>query len=107
MDPAWIVALTALAGVLAGLLTWVGRTTWRVFRKTDQFLEDWNGIPADRGHEARAGVMERLARLEHQVNDVQAQVHLNSGHSLRDVVTRTEEAVGRLESSVKQIKDRP
>ena len=47
----------------------------------------------DRGHERRPGVMERLALLEHGLADVQSQVHLNSGHTLRDVVTRTEAAV--------------
>lgn len=105
MNPAWVAALAALAGVLLGVLTWWARVLWHGFRRADQFLEDWNGVSADKGHQARPGVMERLARLENRVNDVQSQVHLNSGHSLRDVVTRTEDAVGQLQGQVRELKE--
>lgn len=100
-DPAWIAALCALVGLVFGTLAWLGRGSWRFFRKTDQFLEDWNGVLADnRGHEGHPGVMQRLAQLEHQMTDVQAQVHLNSGHTLRDEVQRTEATVGQLQGQV-------
>lgn len=93
VNPAWVAAVGSFAGVVVGILVWAFRRLLRVFRKADQFLEDWNGVVGDPGHPGRAGVMERLAMLEHRVNDIQSQVHLNSGHSLKDVVTRTEAAV--------------
>jgi hypothetical protein len=110
VNPAWIAALVALITLVLAIIGWTGRTLWHIFRRADQFLEDWNGIPADhRGHEERPGVLERLAQLERGLADVQAQVHLNSGHSLKDVVTRTEAAVANNTSqltALKQVVDR-
>lgn len=114
MNPAWVTAITALAAIVLGLLGWAGRKAWNGFRRTDQFLEDWAGTPADGGHSARPGVMERLANLEHSMADVRSQVNLNSGHSLRDEIQRTEAAVGTLtgkvadlQVSVEELKARP
>jgi hypothetical protein len=103
VDPAWVAALAALSGVVLGLVGYAVRGTWRAFRRGDQFLEDWNGIRADGGHEGRAGVMERLSRLEHNMADVQSQVHLNSGHSMRDEVQRIEAAVDLLDVKVEKM----
>jgi hypothetical protein len=103
VNPAWIAAIGSLAGIVLGLVVWIARSSWRLFRRTDQFLEDWNGVPADTGHEIRPGVLQRLAQLEHQMTDVQGQVHLNSGHSLRDEVQRTETTVSVLQGQVGQL----
>lgn len=104
VNAAWVTAVVALMSILAALIGWSVRGAWRTFRRADRFLEDWNGVPADEGHSPRPGVMERLVRLERQMTDVQEQVHLNSGHSLKDAVTRTEHAVRRLEASVDQLR---
>ena len=93
MNPAWVAAIAALAGVLLGVLGWLVRQLWRAFRTIEEFREDWKGVPADDNHVARPGVLQRMKALEAIVKDVQSQVHLNSGHTLRDVVTRTEAAV--------------
>lgn len=53
---------------------------WHLFRRTQEFLEDWFGEPARPGQEARPGAMQRLAQLEH-----------NGGSSLRDAVMRIEQ----------------
>jgi hypothetical protein len=103
VNPAWVAALAALAGIVLTVLGWLLRRLWRAFRRTDQFLEDWNGTPADPGHERRPGVMERLAQLEHGMADIQGQVHLNSGSSLRDEVQRTEAAVEVLNGKVSKL----
>lgn len=107
VNPAWILALCALAGVVTGIAAWFGRVSWRWIRRGDQFLEDWNGVTGDSGHEARPGVMARLTRLEQQMNDVQVQMHVNSGHTLRDAVMRIETTTARLEESLNELKPRP
>ncbi len=114
MNPAWIAAICALVTVVFAVLGWAGRRSWNFFKRVWQFLEDWNGTPADnRGHQGQPGVMERLSVLENQVHlnsasmaGISEQVHLNSGHSLKDVVTRTEAAVGALTASVNELKAR-
>lgn len=88
---------------MSGILIWAGRIVWRIFRRGDQFFEDWNGTVATPGHEARPGVLERMVSLEHQMRDVQYQVHLNGGRSMRDAVTRTEASVGDLHDKVEQL----
>jgi hypothetical protein len=104
VNPAWVAALVAFAGLILGVLGWLLRGVWRLFRRGDQFLEDWNGIAADPGHERRPGVMERLVRLEHNMADIQEQVHLNSGHSMRDEVQQIKATVETLVRSLADVK---
>lgn len=89
MDPAWIVALVALATAVAGCLTWAARYGWRVLRRTMHFLDDWGGEPAHGGLGARPGVMARLKSVEDLVASISTEIHPNGGGSLRDVVART------------------
>jgi hypothetical protein len=100
MDPGWVVAAVSLFGLISGLAVWSTRGVWRTFRKTDQFLEDWNGREASPGHVREPGVMERLAALEHSVSNntsrldgqdtvlaaIKAELTYNSGHSVKDMV---------------------
>jgi hypothetical protein len=105
VNPAWVAAVGSLSAVIVGILVWAGRTSWRVFQRLSAFLEDWNGVEGDGGHPHRPGVMERMVRLETTMSDVQSQVHLNSGHSLRDEVQRTEAAVAQVQSDLGKVKD--
>jgi len=113
VNPAWVAALVALITLVLAVLGWILRVTWRAFKRVDQFLEDWNGRAGDsRGHVPMPGVMERLvrveqshARLETGLADIQGQVHLNGGGSLRDEVTRNTAAVGRLSGKVDRLHD--
>lgn len=100
MDPGWVTAAIALATVLVAVLAWMARWAWKLGRKAWQFIADWEGIPAMHGRPARPGVIERLEKLEATTIGISEQVHLNSGHSLKDVVIRTEVAVGELKQSV-------
>lgn len=100
MDPAWIIAAISLATVLAGLAAWMLRWAWRIGRRVWEFTDDYFGRPAEHGRPAQPGVMERLVKLETGVAGISDQVHLNSGHSMRDVVQRTEAAVGDLQQSM-------
>lgn len=107
MDPAWIVAIVAAATAAIGVLLWMGRGMWRTFRRTDQFLEDWNGTKQSPGHPRQHGVMERLAdleagqsvliekahagelRLDHQdlvLETIRSEVTLDHGQSMKDAV---------------------
>lgn len=59
------------------------------------FFEDWNGLPARPGVEAKPGVMERLATLEdiHSgMTEIKEEVKPNHGGSLKDQVSRIEKA---------------
>jgi len=49
--------------------------------------------PQGRGRPARLGVLERLGKVQDNIIGISQQVHLNSGQSMKDVVTRTEAAV--------------
>jgi hypothetical protein len=69
---------------------------WRLFRGTQQFLEDWFGEPARPGEgvEARPGAMARLAQLEK-----------NSGSTMHDSVRRIEQRVGAIEDQVEEVRE--
>ena len=59
------------------------------------FFEDWNGMSARPGVEAKSGVMERLAKLEEMhatVTEIKEEVKPNHGGSLKDQVSRIEKA---------------
>jgi hypothetical protein len=105
VNPEWLTALIALITIVAAIVAWVARKTWYIFRRTNRFLEDWNGQPSDTSHEGHPGVMARLLVLEHSMTDIQGQVHLNSGHSMRDEVQRIEAAVEALDGKVGRMAD--
>ncbi|MES2866288.1 MAG: hypothetical protein V4703_05960 [Actinomycetota bacterium] len=76
----WIVA----AGVIFAGVKWV----IPLGRKVANFLDDVAGEPARPGVAARAGLMERVQRIEHEMFP-------NSGKSLRDQTNRMEEKLDR------------
>jgi hypothetical protein len=107
VNPAWFAAFVALAGLLGGLFIWLVKNAWQGIARFNSFLEDWNGSPGDsRGHTERPGVLQRISRQEALMADVQAQVHMNGGGSLRDEVKRTESAVEQLAGDVSVVKDK-
>lgn len=78
----WAAAISAILG----LLTLIWRGVRRILQAVEDFTEDWNGTPARPGVPGRAGVMERLDKIEHEL-------YPNSGSSLRDAVNRVERAI--------------
>jgi hypothetical protein len=108
MDPAWLVAAISLATVLAGLIALITRQAWKLGRRIWSFIEDWEGKPAEpeHGRPEQPGVLKRLSVVEIGIADISHQVHLNSGQSIRDVVTRTETSVGQLRNSVNTLNDK-
>lgn len=103
MNPAWVAAIVALAGIVATAVGWLLRKFYHAFRTIESFREDWNGVPADANHAARPGVLQRMSTMEGTVADIQEQVHLNSGHSMRDEVQRIEAAVEGLTGKVNDV----
>lgn len=84
----WIVAIAVVALVVVKL--------WPLLRKLGHFLDDVAGEPARPGVEARPGLMERLARIEHEVFP-------NSGGSLRDRVDQTAQQVTEVNTAVQTV----
>jgi hypothetical protein len=80
-----LAALAALTTVAANRLKWI----WMVFKRVEQFLEDFYGTKERPGVPGRKGVLERLATIE-------AEVSYNSGSTIKD-------AVRRIDVNVKQI----
>lgn len=90
----------AAGAVAAGLgllfvLTRIGRRVWALFQALDDFFDDWRGSPARAGVPRRAGVMERLESIEHEVRT-------NDGSSLKDAVKRVE---AKLDTHLRQQED--
>lgn len=89
----WLAIAGALTVVLGGLVA-VWRWAWPFLRRVGHFLDDWFGEPARPGFVGQPGVMERLARVEHEV-------HTNSGSSMRDAVNRIEATLRQTASDLK------
>jgi hypothetical protein len=101
VNPAWVTALIALITLVGAVGVWAARHALQTMTRVIRFLDDYSGDPGIPGvRPAQPGVMQRLAALEAGMQDVRDQVHLNSGHSMRDTVQRTEEMVAQLQTTV-------
>lgn len=76
----WGVGIVVVVGLI--------KKVWPLLKKLSDFLDDVAGEPARPGVPARAGLMERVQRIEHELFP-------NSGKSLRDQTNRIEEKVDR------------
>jgi hypothetical protein len=88
LNPEWVAALAALAGLLGAFALWLARLLWHTLQRTIHLLDDYFGRPADGDVPARPGVMARLGALEGLVQEIRAETQPNGGSSLRDVVHR-------------------
>jgi len=68
---------------------------WHLFRRTQQFLEDWFGEPARDGYEGRPGAMARLRSVEKEL-------HPNGGGSFVDRISAEVRAVGQQVAGVQE-----
>ena len=91
------------------LLRPVWLPVWKLFRRTQQFLEDWFGEAERPGQAARPGAMERLAQVEAGVADVKVvalrsekELHPNGGGSLRDDVRTVSVQVAQVQEAAQQ-----
>ena len=82
------VSLWTLAMWCVGIVVVVGliKKVWPLLKKLGDFLDDVAGEPARPGVPARAGLMERVQRIEYELFP-------NSGMSMRDQTDRIEEKV--------------
>ena len=72
----WGVGIVVVVGLI--------KKVWPLLRKLGDFLDDVAGEPARPGVPARAGLMERVQRIEYELFP-------NSGKSMRDQIDRMEE----------------
>lgn len=84
----WLAALALVVLVVVKI--------WPLLRKLGHFLDDVAGEPARPGVAARPGLMERLARIEHEVFP-------NSGGSLRDRIDQTADQLAEVSTAVQTV----
>lgn len=95
----WLTANWGAVGfaiVIVAAVAMVAVKLWPLFRKLGHFLDDVAGEPARPGVEARPGLMERLARIEHEVFP-------NSGGSLRDRIDQTADQLSDVSTAVQVV----
>lgn len=85
MIPQWILDVASLAPWLALLILLIVVIVklWPYGRRFMRFIDDVAGEPERPGFPAKPGLMERVARIEHEVKT-------NHGTSLKDAVKRIE-----------------
>jgi len=81
----WVVGIVVVVGLI--------KKVWPLLRKMGDFLDDVAGEPARPGVPARAGLMERVQRIEYELFP-------NSGKSMRDQTDRMEERIGALSTQL-------
>lgn len=100
---AWILAAGAISAALVAVWKLVVGVT-RFVRRAGRFFDEWFGVEAYNGHDAKPSIPERMDKVEThmaamcsridevdgKVRDIQHEVRPNHGHSLRDAVDRIE-----------------
>ena len=104
MDPAWVGALVALIVAVGALAAWALRWAWRILRRVVHFLDDYSGQPARDGRPAVPGFMARLASVEDSLKHVVAETTPNGGGSMRDMVSKTNSSVARIETEQERLR---
>jgi archaellum component FlaC len=112
----WIVAenIIAAAAIITAItiLIVAFRKTSKFIKKTVHFFDDYFGEEERPGVERRAGVSERLSKMEsclsnvdlrfktieYKIENIEKELQPNSGTSLRDAINRIEDRVETLES---------
>lgn len=85
-----ISAVVATCGVIFGAVAWAGRKARHLGLRVKLFLDDWDGSMARPGHPAIPGVMQAIADLRIQINDIRDETKPDDGFSMRDAVERIE-----------------
>jgi hypothetical protein len=89
---------------MVGIAGWLLRLLWKMAARTSRFMDDYFGEASAPGRPGHPGVMTRLENLDSLIAGVSSQVHLNTGHSMRDVVQQTQSDVSDLKQSVDELK---
>lgn len=92
----WTLAMWGVGIVMVwGLI----KKVWPLLKKLGDFLDDVAGEPERPGVPARAGLMERVQRIEHELFP-------NSGKSMRDQIDRIEEKVNSDDERIGSLADK-
>lgn len=101
-----ILATCTVLTLVAGFAVFTGSRLLKVIKRTMRFLDDWNGEPQRDGVKPRPGVMARLGSVEDIVTAVQAELTLNGGSSMHDVVVATAKDVVTVKEDVARLSSR-
>jgi hypothetical protein len=95
-----MIETVGVAAAILGLIVLVGRVLYPPYLvlKTflnwlDKFRRDWEGEPAEPGRDRTPGVMERLNRLDGELQN-------NGGTSLKDAVNRIETKICEIDDKI-------
>ena len=85
-DLTWLAGLISVISVIVGAVWALLRPLKRQADRIEMFWSDWNGTPQRPGHSAVPGVMDRLARID-------GELQRNGGNSMKDQVYATSRKV--------------
>ena len=85
-DLTWLAGLISAVAVIVGAVWALLRPLKRQADRIEMFWSDWNGTPQRPGHSAVPGVMDRLARID-------GELQRNGGNSMKGQVYATSRKV--------------
>lgn len=85
-----IIAVGGAGAVIVGVVRPVYKKIRNLFRELERFTRDWFGEPAGLGRSAVPGVMERLNRIDGELQH-------NSGSSMKDAISRIEQKINEID----------
>lgn len=98
----WVTAISAVLGLFVAVVKIIG-PPFRAMKSTidwlEEFRESWEGSPAAPGRSAVPGVLERLNRIDGELNH-------NSGSSIKDAVVSISESIVDLREQVDRMEVR-
>lgn len=97
LEAAGVAAAVAAAVLGVGK---VAHATWRIWRRVDVFLDDWNGVPERPGFTGLPSMSARVSSVESALIELRAQVTPNGGttQQLGDRIVRMEARLERMEA---------
>jgi hypothetical protein len=85
-----VITIGGAGAVIMGVIRPVYKKTKKLFRELESFTRDWFGEPAGNGRDAVPSVMERLNRMDGELQH-------NHGTSMKDAISRIEQKINEID----------